>query len=65
MNTGPVPGCEKIYSWTERLEARAELLSRWADGDFRCNGTHWCGRHHAYHLTSQAKHNGKNYRYRD
>ena len=65
MNTGPVPGCPKIHSWTVRLEARQELLRRWKTGDYRCNGTHWCGKHQAYHLTSHAKYNGNNYRYRD
>lgn len=65
MNTGPVPGCPKINSWTERIEARAELLRRWEKGDFRPNGTHWCKWHQAYHLTSHAKTSGNNYQYRD
>lgn len=61
----PKPKCLKIYSWTDRKEARTELLRQWARGDYRCNGTHWCGQHAAFHLTSHAKSNGKNYLYRD
>jgi hypothetical protein len=61
----PVPGCQKLYGWTDRLEAREYLLKRWERGDMRCNGTHWCARHEMYHLTSKAKTSGKNYRYRD
>ena len=64
-SVGPTPGCPKINSWTDRLEARAELLRQWQTGDFRCNGTHWCASHAAYHLTSHAKNNGTNYSYRD
>lgn len=62
---GPVPKCSKLHSWTDRLDARAELLRRWALKDFRPNGTHWCVDHQAYHLTSHAKNNGSNYSYRD
>lgn len=65
MKIKPVPGCPKIYGWAERLEAREELLRQWQRGDFRRNGTHWCGRHGVYHLTSHATKNGNNYRYRD
>lgn len=62
---GPVPGCPKIHSWTERLDARRELLRQWKIGNFICNGTHWCNQHDAYHLTSHAKTTGRNYAYRD
>jgi hypothetical protein len=65
MKTDPVPGCPKVQSWTSRIEARAELLRRWQRGDMRCNGTHWCKSHKAFHLTSHAKYRGSNYMYRD
>jgi hypothetical protein len=65
MKVDPVPGCSKIYGWTSRIEARAELLRRWKKGNQRCNGTYWCKSHEAFHLTSHAEYRGKNYLYRD
>lgn len=57
--------CHKTRGWTERKDAREELLKQWASGRYTLKGTHWCQEHKAYHLTSKPTTTGNNYSYRD